>query len=296
MTRQSVVFAAIAATFVVAGPLDPAFAQDATEGGATADRRLSVGLGGPESIRGLRSAVGVAGRVAPDYEGSDDFGLAALPLVDVRHRYFFVEGTGVDINDGLASAGLSALHVAYSDPSAGETWMQLGPLVRYRGGRDEQANDALDDLGDVDPSIEAGGFLEAVAGPWSVRATLAQDVGGGHEGFLTTFGARYTAKLGDLTLSVGPSASWASEDYMQSYFGVTDKQASRSRHAPFDAEAGFKDVGAALRASYAITPHWLVEGQVGYWRLLGDAADSPLVDDEGSAGQFRALFGVAYRF
>ena len=83
---------------------------------------------------------------------------------------------------------------------------------------------------------------------------------------------------------------------MQSYFGVSGAQAARSRNRAFQAESGFADVGLEANLNYAITEHWMMFGTLGYSRLLGDAADSPLVDGEGSANQFRAFTGVAYRF
>ena len=44
---------------------------------------------------------------------------------------------------------------------------------------------------------------------------------------------------------------------------------------------------------------WVMEiiqavGQIDYGRLLGDAADSPLVDREGSANQVSGVLGVSY--
>ncbi len=66
--------------------------------------------------------------------------------------------------------------------------------------------------------------------------------------------------------------------------------------AAFDGGSGFKDVGLQIEASYAVSDNWALNGQAGYQRLLTDAADSPLVDQEGSADQFLALIGVTYRF
>jgi outer membrane scaffolding protein for murein synthesis (MipA/OmpV family) len=45
-----------------------------------------------------------------------------------------------------------------------------------------------------------------------------------------------------------------------------------------------------------LTENWSVMGRVGYARLLGDVADSPIVDREGSANAYEAGVFVGYRF
>ncbi len=293
--KPSVVVAA--ALLVAAHPWKASLAQEAVADRADPGRQISLGIGGPQALEENRAEIGVAVGVVQDYEGSDNFGLKALPLVDLAFPQFFVKGAGADVNDGLASAGLTFLHFGYSDAAAGKAVVLLGPLIRYRGRREEGANDALDGLGDVGGSLEIGGFMKASAGPWSADLTAAQDVADGHGGLLIALGTRYAAEVSDkFTITGGLSASWASENYMQSNFGITGRQAARSGIAPFDAEAGFKDVGLQLRASYAFAAHWSLEAQVGYRYLLADAGDSPLVDDTGSPHQFRALAGLTYRF
>jgi outer membrane scaffolding protein for murein synthesis (MipA/OmpV family) len=61
----------------------------------------------------------------------------------------------------------------------------------------------------------------------------------------------------------------------------------------YTAEAGFKDVKVSVTAGYPITNRWRLGGKVEYKRLVGDAADSPIVDDE---NQFLAGFGLSYHF
>ena len=287
--------ASIAAALLITGPLGAARAQDAAGDG---DRTVSLGIGIPDSID-FQGSVGVAAGVVPDYGGSNDYAAAALPLIDIRQPGFlFIEGASVNPNDGLATVGWNALNFTYAAGSEEKFRLSLGPLARYSGGRDQEDNDALNGLGDIDGSVGAGGFLEASAGPWSADVTIvSQDAGDGGDGILVAFGAQYTARVNDgFIVSTGISSSWADDDYMQGFYGVTSGQAAGSGLAPFDADSGLKDVGVQLGASYEMAENWLVSGQVGYQRLLNDAADSPLVDDAGSPHQFRALLGVAYRF
>lgn len=75
-------------------------------------------------------------------------------------------------------AGANLLHLT---GPLGRDRIQAGPFIRYVFARDEDDNDALDGLGDVDGSVEVGGFLDYGLGPWSSRLTVLQDVAGGHE-------------------------------------------------------------------------------------------------------------------
>ena len=153
-------------------------------------------------------------------------------------------------------------------------------------------------MGDIDSSAGVGGFIEFKAGFWLTDLTIAsQDVGNDKDGILITLDAEDTIQISDkLTISPGLSTSWADDEYMQGFFGVTSTQAVQSGLRRFDTEAGFKDVGIRLHASYALSKRLSLDYQVGYWHLLNDAADSPIVADEGSDNQFRGLIGLLYRF
>lgn len=64
----------------------------------------------------------------------------------------------------------------------------------------------------------------------------------------------------------------------------------------FDAKAGSNAVGAGAQVRYKLDPQWEVRGYVEYDKLLGSAADSPLVKFGGSANQVTYGVGVAYSF
>lgn len=60
-------------------------------------------------------------------------------------------------------------------------------------------------------------------------------------------------------------------------------------------KAGLRDVGLSAKVSYALTETWDLQLLGSYKRLLGDAADSPIVNTEGAADQVSAAVAVAYR-
>jgi MipA family protein len=86
--------------------------------------------------------------------------------------------------------------------------------------------------------------------------------------------------------SLEASATWASSDYMETFFGISPRQPARSGLDEFEADAGFKDVAVTLGLDYMVTESIGFSGRAQYKRLFGDAAGSPIVDDEGTAEQF----------
>lgn len=95
--------------------------------------------------------------------------------------------------------------------------------------------------------------------------------------------------------SFGTSATWASEDYADAFFSVTPQGAAASGLAPFEAGSGIKDVGLNVAATYALTDRWglVATGSTSF--LVGDAADSPIVD-AGSSVQFFGGVALSYSF
>jgi outer membrane protein len=233
-----------------------------------------------------RFAVGGGAIVRPEYEGSKDYEADFAPVLTISWRDVVqLRGTALTV-DLLGLTG--------TRPVAG---LQAGPIVRYRFGRDQDDNAALRGLGDVDGSVEVGGFVRWTTGPWSVGATVVQDVAGGHEGMLAELEAGWRTTIAPRwTLGLGGQLTWADGRYNQSFFGISQAQSLRSGRAAYDADAGIKDVGVTASLDYAVTRNWGLSGRVGYKRLLGDAADSPLVDGSGSPDQFLGGIFVSYRF
>jgi outer membrane protein len=99
-----------------------------------------------------------------------------------------------------------------------------------------------------------------------------------------------------LVLSVGPRLSWGEAKFTRTYFSVDPEEAARS---PFGISP-YRPTGAALAAGlvanveYRVSGNWGVTAAASYKRVLGDAADSPIVADLGSPDQFSATLGVRY--
>ena len=247
----------------------PAMAQDL-------DLTMTEGAGIASSVFGL--GVGVA----PDYEGSNEY--EAVPLLQARVNWgqgYFVSFLGNSLRANVI-------------PS--KNW-HLGPLFRYRGERDDVADDEVDNMKKVDAAVELGAFGSYSGEHWLTTLSVAKDVAAGHHGVVSELGLGYKISfqsMGHMTLFA--QTTYADNDYMQSYFGVNTADADSSGLSRYSADSGFKDASAGLAWQYNFNRNWGMLALARYTRLLNDAKDSPVVDDEGDANQ--GLVGVIlnYRF
>lgn len=242
--------------------------------------------GTPDQDGDWRIETGAGVIYAPDYEGSDDYEFNPVPLVEINWR----DRVALTTKGGPGLIGT---------PVLGENY-RIDMGVRYDFGRDEDDNDALRGLGDLE--VGAVGILKASYefGMFGTGLELAHDLGGDRDGTTATFelGVKQPVLGGRAFAGLTADATWASDDYMQNTFGIsaTQSAASRAGLGVFDAEAGFKDVGLSATLGYSVTEEISLLSMARYSRLLGDAADSPLVDREGSANQFGLFIGASYRW
>lgn len=219
----------------------------------------------------------------PDYLGSDDFDFQPVPFfaIDYRDRVF-LRGPELGVNVLRLGDGFEA-----------------GAMLRYSFliSREEDDNDALRGLGDLDGAIEAGVFAEYELGRWSTDLRLFRDVSEEHDGSIAELGVGYAVPLGTRAVAeLEASTAWVDDNYMQSYFGISPAQSVASGLPEHTAEAGLRSAGLTLGLNYRLTARWLLSSRLTYERLLGDAADSPIVTSGGSKNQpWLALF-LGYRF
>ncbi len=227
--------------------------------------------------------------LAPDYPGSDDFrvlpfGAARFEVAGVTVR---TEGPGVAV-DLIEQGPITA-----------------GPYVRYVGGRDDIDDAVVARLPDVDASVVGGGFVratlaEGVLGPFdqvSVTGRVGADLAGTFDGATWSASLDYGAALSrEVFLAASLSLSGFSDDYADQLFSIDAAGAAASGLPAFDAEGGARDVGLFVILDYGIGADWSVTGALGYSRLIGDFADSPVTDIRGSANQTFAGLALGKRF
>lgn len=227
--------------------------------------------------------------VTPDFEGSEDYEFQPFGAFRAEYQEYYIESRGPGLR-----ADLSPLDS-----------VDFGPSIRYRGERDDDVeNNAVSRLREVDSTLEAGAFVKIKrrqnfhpSDEVSFDVEILSDVGDAHEGTVVSFGPSYSYSPNNkMRLNLSLSGSYASDDYAETYFSVDANNSARSGIRTYNAEGGLKDVGANLFVNYKLGGNWGAAGLIGYTHLVGDFADSPIVDDEGSAGQFIAGAGLTYSF
>ncbi len=232
--------------------------------------------------------VGGMGFVAPKYEGSDEYRVLGAPFA---YPVFSNADSNTLAGRVAPGNGIDDLRFRVFDGRG----FEAGLLGGYAFGRDQDDGPLLGGLGDVDGGFIVGGYAGFRTGPVLFDVSYHRIVSGDTSGYFrlgATVQKRVSANL-ELRSRVG--VTYADNDYMQDYFGVTARQSARSVAglAVYDAEAGFKDIFVDLGLTYDIDRHWSVLAGVGYKRLIGDAADSPVIETE---DQFFGRFGLTYRF
>jgi|Tabmets5t2r1_1033131.scaffolds.fasta_scaffold00144_4 MipA family protein len=238
--------------------------------------------------RGINVTLGAGAGAAPDYEGSDDYEL--VPLWNLRVANLYHPNTFVQvIGPRLRSNFLPSDH-----------W-RLGLSGQFIKERDDVENDQVDALEKVDPSVMLGvlagyDFLADPRQHLMLEVDARQDVANDN-GFLASVRALYGRPLTEnwrFDALVG--STWASEDYMSSYFGIDAADAARSGLDQFSADEGFKDFNIGGALTYQLFERVSVSALANYTRLIDDAEDSPVVDDAGDENQLFAGALVNYRF
>ena len=239
----------------------------------------------------VKYSLGAGVGIVPDYEGSEDYKAAPVPYFSAQWksgRYMKIDGNVLKIN-----------------LLANERW-SLGPVAQYRPERDDDVdNNRVSKMDKIDAAVEVGAFLGYKLAlfhvapkydSWDIGAQLVTDASGEHDGILATARTGYTFRNDKMSTRVGASVTYADDDYMDTYFSVSASDANRSGLKPYKAESGIKDVGVDLMLRYNMNENWSIRGIAAYIALLEDAKDSPIVDDEGDSGQFKASLVVIYNF
>lgn len=225
----------------------------------------------------LSFTLGAGGSVAPGYFGSDTYEVGpAGRLNDIYLRWGRVE-------------------LGNPDPDAIEMGFGVRGSFRYIAERSADDYSELRGMTTIDPALELGAGIAYTQPSYEVFADVRYGIGG-HESAVGEIGMDLISRpMDNLTLSGGPRLFLGSDDYAQTYFGVTAAEAATSFFGSYEAEGGLLGTGVELRADYDLGGPWGLTGAVRYDRLTGDAADSPITA-LGSEDQVSASIVATRRF
>jgi outer membrane scaffolding protein for murein synthesis (MipA/OmpV family) len=277
--QQNLLTASLAALGIVVAALEPAAAQAAfTLPAPPFDLPVLPSLSGSWT-----ATVGIGGEYRPDFQGSKNWMLIPIPIVSVRRAGSMGEFRG-------PRDGASIALIDFGD-------LRVGPAAKFVAARNSKDHSELSGLGDVKAAFELGGFAEYYAVGWlRLRGDLRQGIGG-HRGVVADVSADFIVPLIDrLAISAGPRFTWKSTKAVAPYFGVDAVHSLASGLPVFEAKGDAHSVGFGSQVTYRINPQWEVRAYVEYEKLLGAAADSPLVTRRGSSNQTTVGLGASYSF
>lgn len=275
--------------FVRLSPLSVALSILALSGAAQAGDRVpvyseaapgvaTVPQAQPDLIFTLRGGVASA----PDYFGSGDYTV------------------GPDLSLGFGYVRLpGGRSFGSTEPGAVREGLGLRGSFRYVDERSADESPELIGLDTVDATAELGLGLGYRSYNFDAFADMRYGVIG-HESFVGELGADVKVHPTDkLTLSVGPRVLVGSDDYVDTYFGVTPAESAANALGggslgAYDPDGGVVSAGIEVGASYRLDDNWGIEGAVTWDRFTGDAENSPIVQ-QGERDQYGIRVGITRR-
>jgi outer membrane scaffolding protein for murein synthesis (MipA/OmpV family) len=249
--------------------------------------------------------VGLGVQSAPRYEGTGSRKASALPVLQIEW------------SSGVFISGMSAgMHLS------GAPTVEFGPLLAVQPGRDESGTGAqiggigntplintvgpgektivmggrLAGMDEIGARLQFGGFYNVYLSPqWRLTSSVLAGAGREHDGARLELGVQRLAAISGARHRVSLSAGLdvVNRQYNNTYFGVTDIEAARSRFDAYQAGGGLQDVHVGARWNWVFTPSWMLTSSLQAKRLLGSASHSPLTE---RPTNLTVSTAIAYRF
>ena len=238
-------------------------------------------------------SVGVGAIYSPSYDGSDDYVVSAIPIIQGNG--------GVRISPRPGGAALDFV----DDDSEGAR-ISAGVAAKLNRNRASQVEDEVVlSYGELDTAFEVGPSIgisfPGVLNPYdsvSFNIDTLWDVAGAHDGMTVNPGVTYFTPVSrGAAISLSVSGTYVDDDYADYYYSVPAGGALPA----FQADGGWDSVGANLLVGVDLDGN-LANGGLslialgGYSRQLGDSKDTPFTAIRGDADQWMGAIGIGYTF
>lgn len=256
----------------------------------------------PDGSHDMYMGLGVIER--PIYEGADKTKRTALPVLQIQW------------SNGIFIGGMNlGLHLSE------QPHIEYGPIITLAPGRNESGiSNSIDAVNGIKASIIEqtektyteknkllgldvlqtrlliGGFFnKKITDQLQSTNILTYGAGNKHNGTRLISDLRFHFKDVDPHHSVSMSmgATFANQAYNQTYFGVSELEASRTNRNAFLSSSGIKDIHADLHWNWAFNSSYLLTSKININYLMGSTKNSPLVERRSNISISTAL---AYRF
>ena len=247
-----------------------------------------------QAASGFQFTLGAGLVSAPSYLGDDDYQISAFPNLTISYGNTF-------------KASLRGLEYTVFQNG---TW-SAGATLGYDMGREENPDKGpftisgdpstdLVGLGDIDGTIELGGFVEYQTGAFAAKLELSKGVDGGHDGLKGAASVKYNGQFKALNMpvrfSVGPKVTFADDAYNSTFFDVSAAQSRASGISAYDADGGLNSYGLDATFIMPLSETTSLVGLVQYDRLTGDVGESSIVQERGAQDQFTTGLFLNYKF
>ncbi len=215
-------------------------------------------------------SVGLGIASLPSYPGSRERDLRVFPALDLRYGRWYLGavpeagtpvGLGVDLFD----------HQTFR--------LGIGLSTELSETRRERDADRIRGLGDVDATQRLHLYLVRTRPHLRFSLGVATDIGGKHLGTQASASWQWLAQpWANGQLAIGPRLSWANRQAQNTVYGVDAMQSAASGLAFHRPDGGLARVGLSATLAHRFTPRWSAALWLQVDRLMGDAADSPIVE------------------
>lgn len=231
---------------------------------AQAQRPTSGGRPAPAGDWNI--SVGGGMLVKPTYEGSSDYDFWPIPYFDIRYKesFFFSPWQGI----------------GYQTKT--EDGLSYGLALGFDFGRDEEDGDILQGLDDIDFGFLANLKVGYEMGGLNWGLAYKQEMSGVHGGYEleASVSKRLFLRSWKSMLNLSLSATYANEDYLNTYFGISPAEAVRTGFSSYELDGGLKAVTVSGMLVRQINQDWSIVGIANFGRFSSDISDSPIIESE----------------
>lgn len=214
---------------------------------------------------------------APRYQGSDEQKVSVVP------------GIFLQASNGLFADPFNGIGYVFEPADK----LIYGVRANIETGRSIEST--LPGFEKIKPRLNPGVFANyAVNEQLTLKSALRAGLGDAGDGSLLNLGATYKLYNANfISVNLNASVKFGSSSYMQSYFGVTPAQSAASGLAAYQPAAGLAMAQVGLTGGFPISREIYIFSSVSVQRLMGDAANSPIVKKK---TQPVAFIGSVYSF
>ena len=255
---------------------------------------------------GCAQAADLSGYAAPSYKDAGNYWVITIggygvaePAFPGAKDYVFTGRPIIDIHQA-AKEWLALPNDAFSLNLYQTGNFRVGVAGDYLNHREQSdARSELNGMHNIDYTLEAGAFAEYYPVPFlRTRVEVLQGLTGA-DGLEANFMADFIYRPAPQWLfTAGPRMQVVNDKFASSFFSVTNAEAVASGNVltQYHAAGGINYAGVNATARYDMTQNFSLRAFAEWDRLVGDAADSPLVKQKGSPDQYQVGLGAAYKF